>query len=437
MQAILGLKQRGVEIWNHQGFQKYFRNTGWMFLGRITALAIAFIVSIYIARYLGPANYGLFNYAISFVGLFGFLSTLGLDNILNREIVKNHDKKNDLLGTAFFLKIFGSILAIITITAISFSITDDFLTLTLILMFSINFIPSSFNVLETYFNSQVLSKKVVLSQITANIIAAILKILLIYLDKGIFWLTVIYLIETTIVSFLLILNFYKNGNKILKWRFNKTVAKELLKDAWPLILSGVAVGIYMKIDQVMIKNILGDTEVGLYAVAVKLSEVWYFIPSIITASVFPAIVKAHQRSEEEFNNRMSKLYFLMFWSSVLIALSTTFLAGPIIKILFGEAYLGSIMVLQIYIWSGVFVFLGVSISKYLLTTNNNIVILTGTLLGAIANVLLNIYLIQSIGISGAAIATFVSYSMSVIIIIFIKKTRSHFVLMLKSIIKLK
>ncbi|NCS98916.1 flippase [Candidatus Parcubacteria bacterium] len=424
-------------VWNHAGFQKYFRNTGWMFGGRIFAMTVAFVVSIYIARYLGPSNYGLFNYVISFVGLFGFLSSLGLDGVLNREIVKDHDKKDTLIGTSFYLKLAGSVLAIITVFIVSIFTTSDTFTLILIWLFALNFIPTAFNVLEVYFNSQVLAKKVVISQITAGAISAILKLLLIYFDKGIFWLTVIYIVEATIIALLLLFNFTKIGNSIKKLKFDLKVAKSLLSDSWPLILSGVAVGIYMKIDQVMIKNMLGNEQVGLYAVAVKLSEIWYFIPGIITASVFPAIVNAYKRSEEEFNKRMSKLYFVMFWSSFLIALSTTFLAGPIVKILFGEAYLGSVAVLQIYIWSGIFVFLGVSVGKYLLTKNYIKISLLGTTLGSIINVLMNLFLIGRIGIEGAAISTFVSYSISVFIILFIYKTRNHGLLMLKSIVKLK
>jgi O-antigen/teichoic acid export membrane protein len=428
---------RANYIWGHAGFQKYFRNTGWMFFGRIFILAVSFGISIYIARYLGPANYGLFNYAISFVGLFGFLASLGLDNILSREIIKDHDKKDELLGTAFYLKIIGSIIAILSIFTISIFTTDDALTLLLIWLFALNFIPASFNILEVYFNSQVLAKKVVLSQVTASIISAILKLLLIYFDKGIFWLTVIYIIETLIIVSLLIFNYKKIGNQLLKWKFNSKIAKSLLKDSWPLILSGAAVGLYMKIDQVMIKNMLGNEQVGLYAVAVKLSEVWYFIPTIITASVFPAIVNAYKRSSEEFENKINKLHFFMFWSAFLIAITTTFLAGPIIRILFGEAYLGSIAVLQIYIWSGIFTFLGISVSIYLLTLNYVKISLLGTIIGAIINLILNVILIEKFGIIGAAISTLISYSISVLIIFFIKKTRKHSILMLKSILNFK
>lgn len=425
------------EIWNHAGFQKYFRNTGWMFLGRIFILGISFLVGIYIARYLGPSNYGLFNYVISFVGLFGFLTSFGIDNIASREIIKNHDKKDEIISTSFYIKLTGSLIAIISIVIISILTTKDLLTLWLIWIFSLGFIPQAFNIIEIYFQSQVLSKKIVTAQIISNIISTILKIICITLNKGIFWLSIIYIIETSIYAIILLFSFRKFGNHIKKWNFNKNVAKNLLKDSWPLILSSIAISIYMKIDQVMIKNILGNEQAGVYAVAVKLSEVWYFIPSLICTSLSPAIIKSVTINKELFENRLKKLYFLMFWISFSIASTTTILAYPIIKILFGTAYIGAITTLQIYVWAGIGVSLGVAVSQSLLANNLTKISFYNTLLGAIINIILNIILIPKFGINGAAIATLISYTISTFGIFFYKKSRHQGFLILKSIINYK
>lgn len=428
---------RASYIWGHAGFQKYFKNTGWMFLGRIFAMTIGFLISIYIARYLGPSNYGLFNYTISFVALFGFIANLGLGSILNRELIKDHNKKDELLGTTFYIKIVAAILAIIAVISVSFFTASDKLTLILIALFSFNFIPSTFDILGSYFNSQVLAKKVVIPNVIAVIISAGLKLLLIHFDKGIFWLTIIYLVESLIVISLLIFNYKKIGNQLSKWKFDFKIAKSLLKDSWPLMLMTATIGIYMKIDQVMIKNILGNEQVGLYAVAVKLSEAWYFIPGVITASLFPAIINAHKKSAEDFDGKMSKLYFFMFWGSFLFALFVTFLASPIISILFGQEYLGAIVVLQIYVWSAIIISMKRVIGRYLLTKNFTKIMFYSNLIGLIFNLILNIILIKHYGIAGAAVATIVSYSSTLFVLFFINKTRSHAILMLKSILKFK
>lgn len=416
------------------GFRRYFVNTGWLFFGKMFALCISFFVGVYIARYLGPANYGLLSYVTSFVGLFAFLSSFGVDNIVGREIIKDHDKKDEILGTAFYIKIIGSILAIIAVFFVSLYITKDIFTLLLIWLFSLNFIPQAFNIIEIYFQSQVLSKKVVTAQVIANTISTILKILVIILGEGIFWLMIIYVVETSIYSFILLFSFRKFGNHIRKWRFNMNMAKNLLKDSWPLMLAAIAISIYMKIDQVMIKNMIGNEQAGIYAVAVKLSEVWYFIPVLLCASLSPAIMNSFKVSKEFFENRMKKLYFLMFWLSFVIASVTTVFAYPIVKILFGVPYLGAVTTLQIYVWAGVSVSLGLAVGQYLLVNNFTKISFYKTLLGAIINVLLNIVLIPKMGISGAAIATSISYLISVFGVFMFKKTRKEGFFVLKSII---
>ena len=424
------------EKWAQVGFQRYLKNTGWMFFGKFFTLGISFFIGAYIARYLGPSNYGLISYVISFVGLFGFLTSFGIDGIVNREIINNHDKKDEIIGSSFYIKIIGSLLAIICVFIISLFTTKDIFTLGLIWLYSLNFIPQAFNIIEIYFQSQVLSKNVVKSQILSNIVSVVLKILLVIFGKGIFWLVVIYIIETSAYALFLLFSFRKFGNHIKKWRFNFNVAKSLLKDSWPLMLSSIAVAIYMDIDQVMIKNMLGNEQSGIYAVAVKLSEVWYFIPMIICTSLSPSIIKAFSISKELFENRMKKLYFSMFWISFTIAAFTTTFSHLIIKILFGNSYLGSIPTLQIYVWAGIAVFLGVALGQYLLATNLTKISFYSTILGAVTNVILNIILIPKIGINGAAIATLISYTLSTFGIFFFKDTINHRKLILRSILNI-
>ncbi len=425
------------EKWQHVGFQKYFQNTSWMFFGRFFTLGVSFFIGIYIARYLGPSNYGLLSYVISFVGLFSFLTSFGIDGIVSREIIKDHNKKDDLIGTAFYLKILGSIIAIITVFLVSIFTTKDIFILGLIWIFSLSFIPQAFNVVETYFQSQVLSKNSVKAQIISLLLASVLKIICIVLNKGIFWLTLIYVIEGIIYSFILLILYRKFGKHIRDWRFQKDIAISLLKDSWPLMLASVAIGIYMKIDQVMIKNMLGNEQTGIYAVAVKLSEVWYFLPGIICASLFPALVNSLKNSEEFLNQRIKKLYFLMFWFSFLIALVTTTFAYPIIKILFGSQYLGAVTVLQIYIWASISVFLSYTLNYYLLSKNFTKILFYNTVIGAVINIILNFLLIPKFGINGSATATIISYIAVTFGILFFNKTREHGLLLLKSIINYK
>ena len=190
----------------------------------------------------------------------------------------------------------------------------------------------------------------------------------------------------------------------------------------------------MRIDQVMIKEIMDTGAVGNYAVAVRLSEVWYFIPMAITSSLFPAIIDAKKISEKLYYERLQKLYALMTWLAIGIALPITFLADDIIRLLFGMQYQDAAGVLVIYVWAGVFVFLGVASSQYLIVENYTRISFFRTAIGAIVNVGLNIILIPKYGINGAAMATLISYFLSTFFICFIPKTSKQAVLMLKSFI---
>lgn len=414
------------------GFKKYFINTGWLFFGRIIGMTLSFFVGVYVARYLGPANFGLLSYAGSFVGLFAAISTLGLDSILVRELVKDEKRRDELLGTTFVLKIIGSILVLIIILiAVRFTTNDSFTNL-LIFIIAIGTIFQSFNVINYYFQSKVLSKYTVYAQMFSTILCSVIKLLLIYFNMGLVYFAMVTLLQSIILVSGYIAMYMKQKLNLSNWRMNLNLAKRLLSDSWPLILSGIAISIYMKIDQVMIKNMLDAKAVGNYAVAVRLSEVWYFIPVLISSSLFPAIINAKKISEKLYYERLQKLYDLMVCSAIGISLPVMLLSNNIIKLLFGIQYQEAVGVLRIYVWACVFVFLGVVNSKYLIAENYTKILFLITFTGAIINITLNFILIPKLGINGAAITTVLSQFTVAFSIVLISKTRYNFLLMIKS-----
>lgn len=394
------------------GFKKYSINTGWLFFERIIGMAVSFFVGVYVARYLGPANFGLYSYALSFVGLFAAITSLGLDSIVVRELVKDENKRDKLLGTSFVLKIIGSFLVIVIISvAVRFTSNDNFTNL-LIYIVAIGTIFQSFNVVNFYFQAKVLSKYTVYAQIFTSIMCAAIKLVLIYFDMSLIYFAIVNLLQSVILASGLVVMYIKQKSSLFNWSLDFGLAKNLLKDSWPLILSGIAISIYMRIDQVMIKNMLDAEAVGNYAVAVRLSEVWYFIPVIITNSLFPAIINAKKISEELYYERLQKLYDLMVWLSIGIVLPMTLLANNIVRILFGNQYQYAAGVLKIYIWAGVFVFFGCAWSKWIITENQQKVIICSHIISMPINIMLNIILIKKYGMIGAAWATLISYSIN-------------------------
>jgi O-antigen/teichoic acid export membrane protein len=191
--------------------------------------------------------------------------------------------------------------------------------------------------------------------------------------------------------------------------------------------------VYMKIDQVMIKNMMSEESVGYYAAAVRLCEAWYFIPVTLCNAIFPAIVNAKNVSEEFYNNRMQKLYDLLTWMAIGIAVPVTIFSGQIIQLLFGNEFSPAAPVLTIYIWAGVAVFLGVASSQYLINENLTKLSFIRTLVGMILNVVLNLILIPLYGIIGSSIATLISYSAIIFVTSFHKEYKLQLKMMIRSL----
>jgi len=416
------------------GFRRYFVNTSWLMGHRILSMVVALFVGVYVARYLGPERFGLLSYAGSFVGLFTALATLGLDSIMVRELVKTPERRDELLGTVFWLKAGGAILMWIGIASvIPFTHNDTQINI-LIIIIAFAVIFQAFNVIDFNYQAEVKSKYVVYVQIVSLIISSVTKLVFIWISAPLVWFACVFLLDAFVRAVGLTAMYLKNSGKVWHWKWRWQTARVLLKDSWPLILSGMVISIYMKIDQVMIKEMLGAEQVGHYAAAVRLSEAWYFVPMAITSSVFPAIINAKKQSEELYYQRLQKLYDLMVWLAVAIALPTTFLAPWVIRILYGDAFLPAAGVLSIHIWAGVFVFLGVASGKWLLTENLQIFSTINTSIGAIVNIILNYILIKSMGINGAAISTLISYFIAAYLCLsFFDKTRINFVNLTKSL----
>lgn len=396
-------------IFSHDGFRRYFANTGWMFIGQLFSLLVAFFVGAWIARYLGPEKYGILNYAIAFAGLFSFLAALGIDGILTRELINQPEKRNELLGTAWRLKLAGGLLALLCASAAALIVEKEALVRLLVFLFSFSFIFQSGGVIQLFFQAEVKAKRNIKVQIITSSISAVLKIILILSGLGLVFLVIIYSLEALILTIGLFRSYRNYGLRAAAWKFNPILARQLWRNSWPLMLSGAAVLLFMRIDQVMIGQILGDIEVGFYAAGVKIAELWYFFPIIICSSLFPAIINAKKIGGINYNRRLRHLYYLLGFSAVVLAIPVSYLAGPIIFWLFGSSYAPAVSVLQIYVWSSVGGFLGIGLGQYLLAENLNVTNLLATFGAAVLNIVLNCFWIRSWGINGAALATLVSY----------------------------
>ena len=376
---------------------KYFRNTSWLFGEKILRMIVGLFVGIWVVRYLGPEQFGLLSYAQSFVGLFTVIATLGLDGgILVRELVKDETRRGELIGTAFWLKIIGAFgVLLILLVAVNLTSNDTY-TNTLVFIIASATIFQSFNVVDLYFQSKVISKFAVYANIISLFLSSLVKIALILNEAPLITFAWVVLFDSFILACGFIYFYIKNNStlNIKNLKFRSKTAASLLKDSWPLILSGVVISIYMKIDQVMIKEMVSAEAVGQYAAAVKLSEGWYFISVLITSSLFPAIINAKKISEELYYNRLQKLYDTMVWMAIAMAIPMTFLSDEIVGFLYGDQYSESGSILMIHIWTGIFVNVGLVRSKFFIIENLQAFQTLYLSLGMVTNVILNINLIK-------------------------------------------
>jgi O-antigen/teichoic acid export membrane protein len=267
----------------------------------------------------------------------------------------------------------------------------------------------SFHVIEFWFHSQVQAKYVIFAKNSAFLFCSLLKVILILTEQSLLAFAWVASLEIAAGSAGLLIAYTFQGNQLRSWRFSLQRTKSLLKDSWPLLFSGIVIMVYMRIDQVMLGQMSGSKEVGIYSVAVRLAEVWMFIPYAIFLSVFPAVVEARVSNESLLYERLQKLYNLMALTAYAVAIPTTLLAGWLVDTLFGEAYTRAGPMLALLIWANVFSNLEIARSAFLSSMNWTRIHFVTLLLGCLLNIALNSLLIPRYGGMGAVVASLVAY----------------------------
>lgn len=385
-------------------------NTGWLFTEKIVQMGLGLLVGVWITRYLGPEKFGRFNYALAIVGLSVPFAKLGLDNIVIRNLARDPSCKNETLGSAFALKLISSLVTLVAIVGIIFLITPNATpanqeTRLIVGIVAAGTVIQSFDIIDYWFQSQVKAKYSVWARNGAYVFMSLVKIILIQVKAPLMAFAIAMVAEAALYAIGLVILYQFKGNAIKAWQVTLKYAKLLLNDSWPLILSGIVIMIYMRIDQVMLGQMVGEKSVGIYSAAVKISELWYFVPSAIVNSVFPSIVQAKEISEEVYYKRLQQLFNVMSVLAYSVAIPITFLSTWIVTLIYGKYYAEAAPILTVHIWTGLFVSLGVARETWLTTEGLMKFSAATTAAGAVVNIILNYFLIGSYGGLGAALAT--------------------------------
>lgn len=406
----------------HEGFRLYGGNILYLFSERAVAFIFGFVVGVYVARGLGPERYGLLSYAVSLTSIFGVIMTFGLESVMVRELVSRPSDRGVILGSGAMLKLCGFVLMQAALWLYLFFLRPPLSTGLLIVVISGGYLFQILQVLDFYFQSEVKSKYVSFAKVLSLLFYCMLRFLLILLGADLLWFALAEALNMAVTGLWYLYYYLRIGGSIAGWRFSLREACGLLRMGWPFYLSSAAIILYMRADQIIIKSLAGDTELGLYSIAVRLVELFYFIPVLSCASLLPALLRARSRSEELYRNRLALLFGVMFYlglGCVLLCIAGSYL----VKYVYGMEYAGAASLLRSYSWVLLFVFTSQPLAQWYIVNGTQSYALLFALCTAVLNIFLNYLLVGGLGVSGAVYAALLSYFLVLLLGLCIPGTR--------------
>lgn len=383
---------------------KIVKNAGWLMIGRVIHMILSFVIGLLTARYLGPSNFGVLNYAGAYTTFFTAFCTLGINSVIVKNFVDHPEESGETIGTTIVLRLISSILSIGTIVGIA-SVADkgDRLTVFVVFLYSLSLIFQVFDTFNYWFQSKLMSKYYAIATLISYTIASTYKVLMLALHMSVEWFAVANSVDVGIVAVIMYFVYRKKGGPGFSFSFRK--AKELLSVSCSYILSGLMVAIYAATDKVMLKHMMDESNVGFYSLAVSIATIWAFILAAIIDSMNPSIMEYHNTDKDRYLTMNKRLYALVFYISIFASIIICLIAPLFVKIIYGEAYLPAVKPLRIVVWYVAFSYLGVARNAWIVCEKKQKYLKYIYLSSALINVVLNYTLIPFMGSSGAALAS--------------------------------
>lgn len=383
------------------------KNAGWIIGGGVANKLLAFIVGIFSARFLGPSNMGLINYAAAYLSFFSALCNLGISSVIIKDFVDHPEEEGKSLGTALGLRAISSLLSgLMIIGVVSIVDRDEPLTIAVVALSCIGLVFQVFDAFNQWFQSKLKSKYVAVATVIAYIAVSAYKIVLLVLGKSVEWFALATSVDYIVIAAFLLIAYKKNNGPKLSFSFKK--AKQLLALSSSFIISGLMVSIYASTDKLMLKQMLDEATVGHYGLAVSISTVWVFLLQAVIDSVYPSIIEAYGRDRQDFDRKNRRLYAIVIYAALFISLMICIFAKPFVGILYGEEYLPAVTPLRIVVWYTAFSYLGVARNAWIVSENKQKYLKYLYISAAVINVVLNFVLIPWLGASGAALASLIT-----------------------------
>ena len=296
-------------------------------------MSLSFVVSMLTARYLGPSNYGLINYASSFTSFFSTFCVLGINSVIVKNFIDHPNEEGKTTGSAIGVRMISSICSVVLImVATLFLDRGERTTHLVVLLLGLGAIPQVFDTLNYWFQAKLESKYAAIASAIGYTVMMGYKISLLVFQKNVVWFAAASSIEYLVVAVCLYYNYRRHGGPSLSFSWRKV--KELLK------------------------QMMDETEVGFYSTAVTVCGLWCFILAAINDSMYPVILEAFESDIKLFERKCRQLYAIVFYTSAGVSILYTMFAKYIILILYGEAYLPAITPMRIVTWYIAFSYLG-------------------------------------------------------------------------------
>ena len=379
-------------------------NSGWLLLDRLVRAMIGLLVGAWVARHLGPAHFGTLAYVLAYVALFQPFANLSADAIVVRNVSQEPRTAAEVLGAALALRLaFGLVGWLLAVAGAALIGDEDSSLTTLTAVVGGTLLFQAADVVDLWFQSQTQSRRTVVAKLVVYAISAGVKIAMILADAPLIAFAVVTAVEGLLSAIAMIVA-YRSFRTAHSWAVTREAVGAILSECWPFMLSGFAIVVYMRIDQIMIREILSVEDLGIYAAVLPLSQFWQVIPLTIATSIGPFIAKQRLTDEVAFRRSMTLAFRAFFYLGVLSAVTTYAASGWLVPQLFGVAYAGAVLVLDLHAISNIFCFLGIAHGLWLVNERRFTVRLYGTVLAGAATVGMNALLLPRIGLPGACIA---------------------------------
>ncbi len=414
--------------------KKVIKNASWIIGVQIIRSLIVLVISMLTARFLGPSNYGLINYAASLVAFASPVMYLGLTGILVQEIINYPEREGETIGTAITMSFCSGLICIAGIISfVALVNVGETETLIVCSLYSLLLVFQSIDLIQYWYQAKLLAKYSAIASFVSYIIVAAYKVYLLIANKNVYWFAVSNAIDFMLIDILLFAVYKRKGGS--KLSFSLTTAKRMFARSKYYILSNMMITIFAQTDRIMLKLMVGDSATGYYSAAATCAGMTGFVFSAIIDSLRPMIFDYKNNGDEvRYEKAVICLYSVVIYLSVLQSIVFTAAAPLIITLLYGKDYTPSVTVLQIIVWYCSFSYLGGARDIWILAENKQKHLILINFTGALLNVGLNRILIPALEASGAAIATVITqFAVNVVFVCVYKPTRRNGYLQLKSL----